>query len=633
MKKPRTPFAQLALIAILKVIGRIIYRLSVYHRDRIPAKGGALLVANHVSYMDFLLMVTAIPRPIYFVMNADVFRKPVLGPILKFLGCVPVEARNGKNDLNAFNQSVVKLIAEGRLVALFAEGTVSRTGQLLEFKKGVEHLSGLIDGPVIPMHFDNVIGTPFTYRAGQGKMIRLRLNTLRRKVRIEIGLPSAGPVTAFSVRQRVKEMEALNFSRRFIDGESLQSRLARVLRKQPRGRWEGHLSDISFRSIPHRISQLNQILNRPLHRHRRVAVLLPKSPEGLLIHLWLLMNHKCVVPINPEWSNEQRLYVMNQSGTGILLTTTDLHFTRCAPVADEVIYMEDMDAAMAERKEVSVVCRNLNSAGRELRSWFSRTPERDDTAALFFHIQNDQWEQTGLTGNHLLAAVHSLRQVHYFDPELRMYLDLAPFTSHGYVIELLIPVICDLSLSLTGEGTSSEVFAHGLLRNEYHVVIATPDQLRAISSLSESRNIPFLRHIFCAGINPGDAAIEVLNSRGITVYCCAGSDQTTSVFAINISNYSGKDIVGKPIEQEGFEPGSIGKPLPGIAVRITDPNDDKRVLERDQAGTVWVSGMAVAGKASEIINGWWKTPWKGWINHRGFLFIAGERQKGIPALD
>lgn len=619
MKTLHTSILRTALLILLRGIGKLFFRIHIIGYPHIPKQGGALLVANHVSYLDFLIMLTAIRRPVYFVMNADVFRKPILRPVLRWAGCVPVEARTGKNDFERFNDTVTRLVSEGHLVAIFAEGTVSRTGQLLEFRKGVEHLSRLIAGPVIPIHFGSVIGTPFTYPAGKASMVRIRLTSFRKPIHVAIGAPVHGPVSAFQIRQKVKELEAVNFAQELLAGPGLRQRITGVLRNNPQGSWDGMLSEMPFSSLPGRLAMLNELLTRPLARHQKVAVLLPKGPESLLIYLWLLINRKCTVPIRPDWSNEERLYIMNQSGARIMITVNDLNFTQCAPVEDEIIYLEDMHEAMSQRKELHVICKNLHAAGRELRSWFHRSPEKSDVLVEFYRREEDCWKHTSLDATNLLAAVQSLRQVHEFRRDARMYHNLPMCTAYGYVLELLIPLVCDLNLSIAGDRASDEQFASALLSNEFATVIATPGQLRAIADIAHSKNIPYLTHLFCADIHPQDASAQFLQSRGIAVYCCAGSDETTSVFAINKANYYGRDIVGKPLEQEALEQGSVGKPLPGISVKVTAGDNPDHELDRDETGILWFKGSAIAMPPHP--SGWWKSPWKGRINQKGFVFL------------
>jgi long-subunit acyl-CoA synthetase (AMP-forming) len=102
--------------------------------------------------------------------------------------------------------------------------------------------------------------------------------------------------------------------------------------------------------------------------------------------------------------------------------------------------------------------------------------------------------------------------------------------------------------------------------------------------------------------------------------------ETSSVFAVNIHNYQGKDIAGKMMEQENSSIGSIGKPIPGVALKICDTEDYTKELSNDEDGTIWVKGPSIAHARKDesecnpvLFNGWFNTGWRGSINHKGFV--------------
>ena len=110
------------LSGLIRLFGRTIYRLKIRGYQNVPSTGGALLVANHASYMDFVLVVCSIPRQVRFVMNADIFRKPGLKWILQGLQCIPISPRGGKNNFVEFNLLVSEQVNAGNVVVIFAEG-------------------------------------------------------------------------------------------------------------------------------------------------------------------------------------------------------------------------------------------------------------------------------------------------------------------------------------------------------------------------------------------------------------------------------------------------------------------------------------------------------------------------------
>jgi 1-acyl-sn-glycerol-3-phosphate acyltransferase len=151
-----------------------IHRVKGVDLDRIPAEGAAVLVCNHVSYVDALVIVAASPRPIRFVMDHRIFNLPVPGWILRTSGAIPV-APDGHDPAlteKAFIE-IARALQQGELVCIFSEGKLTRTGEMNEFRNGIATFIGRAKVPVIPMALcglwghllshknDNVFGRAF----------------------------------------------------------------------------------------------------------------------------------------------------------------------------------------------------------------------------------------------------------------------------------------------------------------------------------------------------------------------------------------------------------------------------------------------------------------------------------------
>lgn len=622
------------LRTFVKLLGRVIYRLRITGASNIPSEGGALLVGNHTSYMDFVLMVCLNSRPVSFVMNADIYKKPFLRPLLKALNCVPISPRTGKNDFESFNKAVSEQVNAGYLVAIFAEGTVSRTGQILEFKKGVEHLSKLITGPVVPIHFDNVSGTPFSYRAGRKNMLRFSFSTLRRKVRINVGVPIQGGVSAFALRQCIKELEVENFSKRLMDQPTISTRIGRMLSNEPVGFWKYEGKKHAYSNLPEQLSKLGAALGKSLEKETTVAVLLPKGPQSMLIYLWLLMNKKTIVPIDPNWTNEQRLFAINRSNAGLLITTKDINFSHWAPTENAVVFIDELEASMEKGVPVNVICKNLKVARKRVMSLFTSAKAELPVALFFEKEKRELVRAIPVYQQQINAVIIGLRQVYHFDKGSSMLCDLEMHNSFGFVLEFLLPLMSDFSVEMLPNGATDEQFANTLTGSSHQLVIASPGQLTAVSALAEKRNIAELTHIFTADIHPLNATVQSLNNRGISVLTCAGLNESSSVFAVNLLNINSSDIVGRPLFQEASDADSIGKPLPGVAVKICKPKDYSVELPSGEVGEILIKGPAVLDQNIEggkrIFNdGWLVTGWCGYIDHKGFVHrVEGKGERG-----
>lgn len=614
MKKAMNFLLTFIVVGLVKMIGRILYSFQVSGKNNIPTEGGALIVANHLSYVDFVLLVTAMPRPVHFVMNEDVFKKPFLRPILNALHCIPISPRTGKNNFEDFNKAVADHISSGKIVAIFAEGTVSRTGQLLEFKKGVEHISKIIEAPIIPVHFHNVIGSPLTFRAGNRRMIRFGFKALRRKIMVMIGQPLKGPITAFSLRQKMKEMEAAHANRMIKKEDRIDLMISKVLKTKPQGSWHAGEKTLPFSGLNEKLGKMHYALHLPLRTHRRVALLLPKNIDTLLLHLYLIQQGITIVHLQASMTNEEQFALSKQTDTRLVITTRDLNFTQSAPIHDEIIYIEDLLEAISKGSVAPSICVR---ARKEVQSWFAPARNSENCVVIFSEKNAEgTFDLYPTTHRQLIAEVMALRQVYFFEKGTSIMADLELYDAFGFVIEFLLPLVSDLNLEIFADQTTADEFALHLQESTASLVISTPAQLVAIAKLAERKNFPNLKTLFTAAIHPNDDHIQQLMDRGIQVMTCAGSPLSASALAVNVHNYQGTDIVGKLLEQEGYEKGSVGKPLPGYAVRVFAENGEE--CGADEAGQIWIFGPGVMGEEGLK---WTRTRFKGHLNHRGFLFI------------
>jgi len=151
------------------LLGHAMYRVE--HRDlqRIPDEGAALLVCNHVSYVDALLMAGAVRRPIRFVMYYKIYRLPVLHFIFRTAGAIPIAGR-GEDEATyerAFAR-VAQYLAEGELVCIFPEGKLSTDGEIDAFKGGINRILAETPVPVIPLALQGLWGSFFSRDPNKG---------------------------------------------------------------------------------------------------------------------------------------------------------------------------------------------------------------------------------------------------------------------------------------------------------------------------------------------------------------------------------------------------------------------------------------------------------------------------------
>jgi 1-acyl-sn-glycerol-3-phosphate acyltransferase len=175
------------------VTTRLIYRFDVRDDQHIPTAGAAILVCNHVSFIDAVLLMAASPRPIRFIMDHRIFATPVLGTLFRLAKAIPIAPQ--KEDPQAYERAFAearRVLDEGDLLCIFPEGGITRDGSLGEFKGGVMKILQTHPVPVVPMALSNLWGSFFS-RVEKGTAM---VKPFRRGLFSPVGLGVAAPLEA-----------------------------------------------------------------------------------------------------------------------------------------------------------------------------------------------------------------------------------------------------------------------------------------------------------------------------------------------------------------------------------------------------------------------------------------------------
>ncbi|CDT57893.1 putative Permease of the major facilitator superfamily fused with 1-acyl-sn-glycerol-3-phosphate acyltransferase [Vibrio coralliirubri] len=186
------------------VVTHTMYRVKHKNLHHLPEKGGALIVCNHVSYMDALLLSAVCPRLIRFVMEEDYTKLPPIRRFLKRAGVIPISATNRNSIRNAFKE-VERALHEGHIVCIFPEGKLTSDGEVAEFMRGMELIIKRSPVPVIPMALKGLWGSYFSrYKGRACKGLPTRFWT---KLEIEAGEPiSPKEASCETLRQSVSDL-------------------------------------------------------------------------------------------------------------------------------------------------------------------------------------------------------------------------------------------------------------------------------------------------------------------------------------------------------------------------------------------------------------------------------------------
>lgn len=172
------------------ILTAIMYRISRDHMNRIPDEGGVLLVCNHVSYVDALVIAGSCRRPVRFVMDHRIFEIPIINFIFRTAGAVAIAPR--KEDPETYEAAFTKIAAylrNGEVVCIFPEGMLTRDGEMNDFRPGVERILEETPVPVVPMALSGLWGSMFSFIGGRA------FDKLPQRFRANVRLSVGAPIT------------------------------------------------------------------------------------------------------------------------------------------------------------------------------------------------------------------------------------------------------------------------------------------------------------------------------------------------------------------------------------------------------------------------------------------------------
>lgn len=247
---PRSLLFRMIVGAVLGLV-RMVYHVRPIHPERVPAGGGVLMLSNHVSYMDALILAAACPRPLRFVMWDALYHVWWMNGFLRYVGTVPISATRAKDAV----RTVATALKEGGLVCLFPEGEITRHGMVNELRKGFELMARQGHAKVMPVWLDGLYGSIFSFQGGG--FFKKRPRQFRYPVTVRFGEPveaKAGDAT--SIRRTLLAM-----------GETAM---------MERPVWEHAGED--------RVAFTNGLRLRETEWHRAGDVLLCLEPAGSVLH-------------------------------------------------------------------------------------------------------------------------------------------------------------------------------------------------------------------------------------------------------------------------------------------------------------------------------------------------------------
>ncbi len=330
---------------LLWIATHSIYRVRVMGRDNIPAKGGALFVCNHLSLADAVMLQASTDRPIRFIMLKAMYELPWIKPWARIMQAIPISSELRPREMIKSLQTASEAIQNGEVVCIFAEGQITRIGQLLPFRRGFERIMKDQTAPIIPVALDGVWGSLFSFEGG--KFLWKLPHRLPHPITVNYGKPLPHTATPVQVRQAVLELMAEAWPKRRAHMQPLHRAFVRTARRIPFRFALGDLQTphVTFGSALVRSVFLARRLRPTWSGQNMVGLLLPPSVGGALTNWAAMLCGKVPVNLNYTLSPDAIQSCVQQCHIKTIVTSRVFLEKIKLTVPGELIYLEDVARA------------------------------------------------------------------------------------------------------------------------------------------------------------------------------------------------------------------------------------------------------------------------------------------------
>lgn len=627
----RRSFLPWYLELFARLLAHLLYRVRTTGAEKFPAQGGVLLIANHISYVDVVVLQLACPRPIRFVGYKGLRRNGFFNWCFEVSGCIGVSDRQPIEGMRA----AVRALQRGEVVLVFPEGHISRTGQLMQIKKGFELMARTAQVPVIAAAVDGLWGSVFSF-AGH-KYLWKPPRVMPTHAFVAFGSPTPpGGVSSAWARRELLDLGEVAFNERPVLKRHLGRECVRSLTKHPS---RPFLTD---RTVGRRTLSCAQLYAAAAVFSRRVRTTIPEQRVGIVLppglgafiaNLGVLCAGK--VPVNLNFT----------AGRAALETTLRIAGIKTVISADAVRAKVpnfpwpertlDLGAEMTAAGGKRALLPWLAAAWLLPNQWCAGLlgiPIRGDRAeAGLLFTSGSSGEPKGVVLSHrnILANCTQISSLSIL-PETCSLLGCLPvFHSFGFTVTLWYPMLRGCQIVTVPSPLDTRKIIDAIHQEKATVLLGAPTFIRPILKKAASRELRSLDLIVTGAEKlPDDLYQSFLEAFHIEILQGYGLTETTP--AANINQPHPPVILSTNEPQVGKRVGTVGRMMPGMTARIVDA-DTGAELPLTEKGIVLFKGANVFGgylddpekTAAAFRDGWFVTGDLGRFDDEGFLRIEG----------
>jgi acyl-[acyl-carrier-protein]-phospholipid O-acyltransferase/long-chain-fatty-acid--[acyl-carrier-protein] ligase len=595
---------------ILWLLTHTFYRIEVRGAEQLPRRGPALLVCNHISFVDPFLIGACTQRFIRFLMYRHFYAIPGIHGLAKLMGAIPISENDRPREMVASLRAAQERLREGDLVCIFAEGAITRTGNLLPFRRGFERITRGLSVPIIPVHLDRVWGSVFSFERG-----RFFFKWPRRipyQVTVSFGSPLPPDSDTFAVRQAVMSLSADAFARR----DAAQRPLPALFLDCARRNWGRFaMADSTGRRLTFGQALIGALLFRALVIKQRkeeemVGILLPPAVPTAVLNLGISLAG--CVPVNLNYTASRQAMDLAIARCGLkTIFTSEKMLARCGiEKLPGMVTIEDVAQSFSKTQKLvwGAVARLVPTA--ILRRWLIPREVKLDSVATVIFSSGSTGTPKGVMLSHrnIVCNVEGAQQAMDVNRNDCVLGILPFFHSFGFTIGLWLPAISGFGVAY--HSNPLEARKVGELCRTHHVtlLVAAPTFVWEYVRRCELEDLASLRVAIVGAekmkLELADAFREKFHLDLFQGYGCT---ELSPVVSVETSGYTGRGGM-----QAGAKRGTVGRPIPGVAVRVVNPETFATLPPREE-GMLLVKGPSVMlgylGEPEKTRQAMWGDEW------------------------
>ena len=617
---------------IVAVMRYTLMRVRIVGQENIPLTGPVLLVSNHVSFFDLLLLQAASHRPLRFMMSEKVFNNLPFRRLLRGLGLMVVPPPRQTKAMQAFLEHCQNELRKGEILCFLPEGGISGSGGLLRFRGDIRHfIPQGCQVTVVPVRIGILMGRMLTFADGTFHFKRPRKIPIDYNIRI--GKPISPNLTPFQLRQKISELGAEAEMSPQPQEVPLHTRFLLWAKIMPFKKVfiDADAGGISNFKLLRQSLELSSLLRKEeLGNSGYVGVCLPNSVELVKVLLSILFSDHTPAVLNFTAGEKISIGAARRAGVTRIITSRAFIEKLGWEIIPEMLFLEDIAIPRLLKTKIflqTVLLPRHRLAG--VVAPLSAYNVQQEAVLLFSSGSTGVPKAVMLRHRNINSDIFSLWRVLDWRPTDRICGNLPIFHSFGLFMTFAFPIHSGSPVVFARNPLEAQLIVNAIEKYKITILASTPTFLASYIRKAKPEQFKTLRLTITGAEKLRPQLTEKYREfTGREIVEAYGCTELSPVVSLNLSNSIFK------LGLHADHPGSIGTPLPGVHVRIIDQETGQE-LQANQPGRIQVKGgLVMKGylndpeqTAKALQFGYYDTGDIGMIDEHGYIYITGRASR------